>query len=75
MKRQEKDIYGEPIIVERPCGTARVFKPILTPEEYERRRKEAELAAAALLIEAETQRRKKRAEIEQRGTCDANSSG
>lgn len=66
MRRQEpKDAYGEPIIVERPCGTARVFKPTLTPEEYERRRKEAEPAAAAVLIELEMQRRKRAHETEE----------
>lgn len=47
MKTQ--DTYGEPIIFNFPNATVRVFRPILTPEERERRMKIIHNAAADLL--------------------------
>lgn len=43
------DTYGEPIIFNFPNATVRVFHPILTPEERERRMKIIHNAAAELL--------------------------
>lgn len=46
---KEQDTYNEPIILEFPNAVVRVFRPILTPEERERRMKIIHDAAAALL--------------------------
>lgn len=43
------DTYNEPIIFEYPNATVRVFRPILTQEERDRRMKNIHDAAAALL--------------------------
>ena len=43
------DTYGEPIIMELPNATVRIFRPILTDEERARRMKLIHDAAAELL--------------------------
>lgn len=43
------DTYGEPIIFNFPNATVRVFRPMLTPEEKERRMRIIHDAAADLL--------------------------
>ncbi len=43
------DTYADPIIFNFPNATVRVFRPILTPEERERRMKILYNAAADLL--------------------------
>lgn len=48
MKRKP-DVYGEPTILKYPGMTVRVFHPILTPEERERRMNEIRKAAIALI--------------------------
>lgn len=47
MKKQ--DTYNEPIISEYPNAVVRVFRPILTPEERDRRMKIIHDMAADLL--------------------------
>lgn len=47
--KKTQDTYGEPIIFNFPNATVRVFRPILTPEERERRMKIIHNAAADLL--------------------------
>lgn len=42
--------YDEPQIFEFPNMTVRVYRPILTDEERERRMKEIKKAAAAVII-------------------------
>ncbi len=49
MRFNEPDTYGEPKIMKFPGMIARVYSPILPPEERERRMKEIRKAAAALL--------------------------
>ncbi len=49
MRVNEPDTYGEPKIMKFPGMIARVYRPILPPEERERRMKEIRKAAAALL--------------------------
>lgn len=43
------DTYADPIIFNFPNATVRVFRPILTPEEHDRRMKRIHDAAADLL--------------------------
>lgn len=43
------DVYGEPIIVRRGNNIARVYSPILTEEEYNRRMNEIKKATAQLM--------------------------
>lgn len=47
--KKSQDTYGEPIILHFPNVVARVYRPILTPEERERRMKIIHNAAAELL--------------------------
>lgn len=44
-----QDTYHEPIILDLPGAKVRVFHPILSPEEYERRMKLIHDAAADVL--------------------------
>ena len=46
---QSKDTYKEPITIEFPGMVARVYLPILEPQERERRMKNIAKAAAQLL--------------------------
>lgn len=46
-----KDTYAEPITYTYPNAVVRVFRPILTPEERERRMKQIAKSAAELLKE------------------------
>lgn len=43
------DTYADPILFNFPNATVRVFRPILTPEEHDRRMKIIHDAAADLL--------------------------
>lgn len=53
-----QDVYGDPIIIQRPNGIDIVSHPILTDEVRAGRMREIEKAAAALLIsEYERKRR------------------
>ena len=47
---KQQDVYGEPIIIHLGIHTARVYHPILTKEECERRMKRIAQSAAALLF-------------------------
>lgn len=51
--KKSQDVYGEPIIIERPKAIIRVYRPILTDEERARRMKQIHDAAAALLMDVE----------------------
>ncbi len=44
-----KDVYGEPIIIKKGNCVARVYSPILTEEEYNRRMNEIKKATAQLM--------------------------
>lgn len=46
---KKKDTYSEPKIIEYPNAVVRVYSPILTSEEREKRMKEIGKAAAQLL--------------------------
>ena len=47
------DTYKEPIVYEYPDAIIKVYRPILTDEEHERRMKKIREAAIKLLISAE----------------------
>lgn len=47
-----QDVYEEPIIMKMPGCIARVYRPVLTPEERAKRMKEIEKAAEKVLKEA-----------------------
>jgi hypothetical protein len=47
--RESKDVYGEPTIITNGNWTARVYSPILTEEEYNRRMNEIKKATAQLM--------------------------
>lgn len=49
----KKDIYGEPVIIERNNITARVYSPILTEDEYNRRMERIKQATVSLLLSKE----------------------
>lgn len=57
---KSQDVYGEPRIFNFPGMTVRVYQPILADEERARRMKRIEEAAAAVLIEQEKLKRRKR---------------
>lgn len=61
MKSQSQDVYGEPRVFKFPGLTAYVYQPILTDEERARRMKIIEAAAAAVLIEEEKLKIRKKA--------------
>lgn len=46
---KSQDVYEEPIILKFDNATVRVFRPILTPEERERRMRKIHDSAANLL--------------------------
>jgi hypothetical protein len=48
-----KDIYGEPIIIETGNIVAKVYSPILTDEERERRMEKLKQACVRLVLSAE----------------------
>ena len=50
------DIYQDPITLELPNATVRVFRPIITDEERKRRMKRIHDAAADLLLSVEAVR-------------------
>lgn len=55
---KSQDVYGEPIIIERPGAIIRVCRPInLTETEHARRMKRIHDAAAALLMAVERDRK------------------
>lgn len=62
MIRKEPDIYDEPKVLTFPGMTVRVYKPILTTEERERRMQQIYKAAAALLMSQERTKQAKRTE-------------
>lgn len=49
----KKDTYGEPTIIEKNNIIARVYSPILTKEEYNRRMEDIKQAAIRLLLSKE----------------------
>ena len=51
MKQKQQDTYAEPKTYIFPNAVVRVFRPILTPEERERRMKQIAKSAAELLRE------------------------
>ena len=56
----KNDIYGEPVIIKTNNVVARVYSPILTDEERERRMKIFKQAAVRLVLS--TERKDKRNE-------------
>ena len=61
--RESKDVYGEPTIIHKGNNVIRVYSPILTPEERERRMNEIKKATAQMM--ANVIRAKKEKEISQ----------
>lgn len=53
-----QDVYMEPEILHLDNCTVRVFRPILTEEERERRMERIKKAAADLIMSAEKSKRK-----------------
>lgn len=49
----KNDVYGEPTIIKKGNITARVFSPILTEEERNRRMEKIKQAAIRLVLAAE----------------------
>lgn len=49
----KNDIYGEPVVIEKNNIIARVRSPILTEDEYNRRREQIKQAAIRLLLSKE----------------------
>ena len=49
----KKDVYGEPVIITKNNITARVYSPILTEEEYNRRMEQIKKATIRLLLSKE----------------------
>lgn len=43
------DVYGEPIIIRKGNNIAKVYSPILTEEEYNRRMNEIKKATAQMM--------------------------
>lgn len=52
---KNKDVYGEPIIMKKGNIVARVYSPILTEEERNRRMERIKQAAVRLVLSAEKQ--------------------
>ena len=52
---KNKDVYGEPIIMKKGNIVARVYSPILTEEEKNRRMERIKQAAVRLVLSAEKQ--------------------
>lgn len=52
-KAVKKDIYGEPTIIEKNNITARVYSPILTEDEYNKRMEHIKQATVRLLLSKE----------------------
>lgn len=50
----KKDIYGEPIIIRTNNIVAKVYSPILTDEEREKRMEKIKQACVKLVLSAET---------------------
>lgn len=49
----KNDTYGEPVIIEENNIIVRVYSPILTEEEYNRRMEQIKKAAVRLLLSKE----------------------
>ena len=49
----KKDIYGEPVIIKKNNITARVYSPILTEDEYNRRMEHIKQATVRILLSKE----------------------
>lgn len=49
----KNDIYGDPVIITKNNITARVYSPILTEEEYNRRMEQIKKATIRLLLSKE----------------------
>lgn len=49
----KKDVYGEPEIITKGNITARVYTPILTEDEYNRRMEKIKQATIRLLLSKE----------------------
>lgn len=49
----KNDTYGEPVIIKKNNITARVYSPILTEEEYNRRMERIKQATIRLLLSME----------------------
>lgn len=47
---KKEDVYGEPTIIKKGNFTARVYSPILTDEERNRRMEEIKQAAVRLVL-------------------------
>ena len=56
--KKSQDVYKEPEILHLDNCTVRVFRPILTEEERERRMERIKKAAADLIMSAERSKRK-----------------
>lgn len=49
----KNDVYGDPVIIKKGNITARVYSPILTEEEYNRRMEQIKKATIRLLLSKE----------------------
>ena len=49
----KNDVYGEPVIITKGNITARVYTPILTEDEYNRRMEKIKQATIRLLLSKE----------------------
>ena len=49
----KKDVYGDPVIITKNNITARVYSPILTEEEHNRRMEKIKQATIRLLLSKE----------------------
>ena len=49
----KKDVYGEPVIIKGANITAKVYSPILTEDEYNRRMEHIKQATIRLLLSKE----------------------
>ena len=60
MKQKKcQDVYGEPEIFYYPNAVVKVYRPILTEEERERRMERIKEAAVRLILSVEENKRKK----------------
>ena len=50
----KNDIYGEPVVIRTGNIIAKVYSPILTDEEREKRMEKIKQAAISLVLSAET---------------------
>ena len=68
----KNDIYGEPEIITRKNIIARIYSPILTEKEKERRMDSIKKASVSLVLSWEENKRKSSRQMELRRNSDGN---